>query len=123
MLILVVEFLIIVFMIVVTAFLAAYEMALASISRPRLAVLLGENKKGASEAVFMKDRMEASLAIVQLGINLVGALAAATGGVGVEGKIGPWLQTTYGLPLFAAKIIALFCLILPLTFLTIVLGE
>ena len=32
----------------------------------------------------MKNRMEASLAVVQIGITLVGAIAAAIGGAGAE---------------------------------------
>jgi len=77
------EIFIILLMLFVNAVFAAYEMALASISRARLSTLCQQKKKGAVEAVYMKDRMEASLAVVQLGITLAGAIAAATGGAGV----------------------------------------
>ncbi len=40
----------------------------------------------------MKENMEASLAVVQLGITLVGAIAAATGGAGAEETLAPWLE-------------------------------
>ena len=71
----------------------------------------------------MKDRMEASFAIIQLGITLVGALAAATGGVGVAEVFAPYLVTQWGFSEFASEIIALIVFIIPLTFVTIVFGE
>ena len=71
------ELLIIVLMIILNGFFSAYEMALASITRTRLAYLVQAKEKGAVDALYMKDRMEASLAVVQLGLTLVGAIAAA----------------------------------------------
>ena len=58
------ELIVITLMLAFNAVFAAYEMGLASISRSRIAVLLNEKKKGAAEAAFMKDRMEASLATI-----------------------------------------------------------
>jgi putative hemolysin len=109
-------------MLVFNAIFAAYEMGLASISRARLAILLHERKRGAADAVFMKDRMEASLAVVQVGITVVGAVAAATGGAGVQEKFSPYLQQ-WGLSPTLADIVALVVLVVPLTFVTIVFGE
>ena len=71
------EILVIILMVLFNAIFAAYEMALASISRARLDTLCQQKKQGAQEAAYMKDRMEASLAVVQLGITLAGAIAAA----------------------------------------------
>jgi CBS domain containing-hemolysin-like protein len=76
------ELVIILVMIILNAVFAAYEMALASISRIKLMYLVETRKKGATEALFMKDRMEASLAAVQLGVTFVGSIAAAVGGAG-----------------------------------------
>ena len=109
-------------MLVFNAVFAAYEMGLASISRARLAILLHERKKGAADAVFMKDRMEASLAVVQVGITVVGAVAAATGGAGVQEEFSPYLQQL-GLSGTLAGIVALAVLVVPLTFVTIVFAE
>ncbi|MBI3617263.1 MAG: DUF21 domain-containing protein [Candidatus Omnitrophica bacterium] len=110
-------------MLLLNAVFAAYEMALASISRARITFFVEEHKKGAQEASFMKDRMEASFAIIQLGITLVGALAAATGGVGVAEVFAPYLVTQWGFSEFASESIALIVFIIPLTFVTIVFGE
>ena len=77
------ELLIILVMIILNAFFSAYEMALASISRTKLTYLVQTKVSGATEALFMKDRMEASLAVVQLGVTLFGSIAAAIGGAGI----------------------------------------
>lgn len=117
------ELTVIAIMLALNAVFAAYEMALASISRSRIAFLLEEKKKGALDAAYMKDRMEASFAVIQLGITLVGALAAATGGAGIEEVFVPYLMERWGLSEFASEIIALVAFIIPLTFVTIVFGE
>src|SRR5271157_3714172 len=88
---------IILIMVAFNAVFAAYEMALASISRSKLTYLVKIKKKGAVEALFMKDRMEASLAVVQLGITLVGAIAAAIGGAGTTEVLNPYFQKNFGL--------------------------
>jgi putative hemolysin len=105
------------------ALFAAYEMALASVTAARLAVLAGEKKRGAAEAFYMKGRLEASLAIVQLGVTLVGAFAAATGGVGIEQRLSPYLIETLKINDFAAEVLSLVFLIIPLTFVIVVFGE
>lgn len=117
------ELLIIVLMLILTAVFAAYEMALASVSKARLAVLLSEKRKGALDAVYMKGRMEASLAVIQLGITIVGTLAAATGGSGVGESLAPYLESIFHIPEFFAKIIALIIFIIPLTFVIMIFGE
>jgi len=109
-------------MLVLNAIFAAYEMGLASISRARLAILLHDRRKGAADAVFMKDRMEASLAVVQVGITVVGAVAAATGGAGVQEQFSPYVQQ-WGLSETLADVIVLAMLVIPLTFVTIVFAE
>jgi putative hemolysin len=110
-------------MLLLNAIFAAYEMGLASVSKPKLAVLAGEKKKGAPEALYMKEHMEASLAFIQVGITLVGALAAATGGAGVGESFAPYLQNTFNMPELFAKILAVIIFIIPLTCVIIIFGE
>ncbi len=110
-------------MLIINAVFAAYEMALASVTSARLEVLRGENKKGANEAVFMKTRMEASLAVIQLGITLAGAFAAATGGAGIGESLTPYLVDKLGIHLVFARIISIVFLIIPYTFIVMVFGE
>jgi putative hemolysin len=116
------ELVVIILMLILNAIFASYEMALAAISRARLAALCQQKKRGAAQAAFMKDRMEASLAVVQLGITFAGAVAAATGGAGVQESFTPYL-TSAGIPDAFAEMIALFCLVIPLSAVTIIFAE
>jgi putative hemolysin len=118
-----IELAIIACMVLVNSVFAAYEIALASITRVRLQVLKDQRKAGASFAIHMKENMEASLAVVQLGITLVGAIAAAVGGAGAEDTLSPiivsWLQCSVGV----ANLLAILLVVLPLTVVTIIFGE
>jgi putative hemolysin len=117
------ELVVIIIMLAFNAIFAAYEMGLASISRARLAILLSEKKKGAAEAAFMKDKMEASLATIQLGITMVGVVAAATGGAGVQETFVPYLQYSLSISVTLSRILAIVLLMIPLTFVIIIFGE
>lgn len=105
------------------AFFSAYEMALASVSRTRLSAFISEKRKGAEEAAFMKDHIEASLAVVQLGITFFSAIAAAIGGAGMTESLAPYLQNHFGLTQWGAKILALTCFVVPLSCFIIVFAE
>jgi putative hemolysin len=87
-----VELVVMVAMVAFNSVFAAYEIALASISLSRLHALVGKKATGAVPALYMKENMEGSLAGGQLGITLVGAIAAATGGAGAEENIAPYFQ-------------------------------
>ena len=117
------DVLVIAAMLAVNGVFAAYEMALASVSRARLEVLAQTKRKGAACAVYMKDRLEGSLAVIQLGITLAGAIAAATGGASVDDVLAPWLEGRFGISARAAGALALVLLVLPLSAVTIVFAE
>ncbi|MCA9258878.1 MAG: HlyC/CorC family transporter [Planctomycetales bacterium] len=116
------ELIVIGLMIALNSVFAAYEIALASISLPRLESLQRENRSGARRALQMKRRMEASLAVVQLGITLVSATAAATGGAGAEAAIEPSLRDA-GFSEATSQLLAIVLVVAPLTAVTIVAGE
>jgi putative hemolysin len=117
-----VELMVVAAMIVVNAIFAGYEIALASVNIGRLDALAQEHRRGAASALRMKQGMEASLAVVQLGITLVGAVAAATGGAGAEEVIEPYLRD-WGLTGGWAQAAAIALVVAPLTILTIIFGE
>ncbi len=110
-------------MLVFNAVFAAYEMALASVSKPRIRHLQANNIPGADSAHFMKDRMEASLSLIQLGITLAAAAAAATGGAATYAYIVPHLVAGLGLTEGVAEALGLVLFVLPLTFITTLFGE
>jgi len=117
------QILIIGLMIILNAFFAAYEMALASISRSKITYLVHTKRKGAVEALFMKDRMEASLAVVQVGITFVGSIAAAIGGAGITELLNPYFRQQFGVSENLAEFLSLVILIIPLSIFTIIFAE
>lgn len=110
-------------MIGVNSIFAGYEIALASVTLARLQNLAADNRRGAQVAVFMKQNMEASLAVVQLGITLVGTIAAVVGGAGAEEKLAPALMTYSGVTEDVAEVLAIVLVVVPLTVITIIVGE
>jgi putative hemolysin len=118
-----IEIAIIAAMLLLNSLFAAYELALASVSLGRLRLLVDRKKMGAAAALAMKNRMEASFAVVQIGITLVGAIAAATGGSGAEKRIAPRLELVFGLSSGWAEVLAIALVVLPLSAVTIMLGE
>ena len=119
----VVESIIIVLMLALNAVFASYEMAIAAVSRSRLLLLEQAGRRGARQAVYMKDRLEGSLAVIQLGITLAGAVAAATGGAGVEEWLAPHLVRHFGFSASVSEFLALALFVVPLSCLTIVFAE
>lgn len=110
-------------MLIFNAFFAAYEMALASVSKARLAELSKLHMKGADPALFMKTRMSGALSVIQLGITLFGAIAAATGGAGINEAFSPFLVRELGISDTMAEFMSLTTLVIPLSAITIIFGE
>jgi putative hemolysin len=102
---------------------AAYELGLASVTVARLKLLAQEKRPGAAAALYMKENMEASLAVVQLGITLAGAVAAAVGGAGAEESLAPLLRDRLNLSPGFADFLSIVLVVLPLTAVTIMFGE
>lgn len=117
------EIIIIALMLLVNAVFAAYELALASISKNTLASHVAQKTRGAAAAMFMKEHMEGSLALVQLAITLAGAVAAATGGTGVGEYLAPWLAYEFGLRESVAEFFGVVLFVLPFSAFTIVFSE
>lgn len=114
---------IILLMLILNGILASYEMALASISRARLHILEGRKIKGAAESAFMKDHIEGSLAVIQLGITLVGAVSAATGGLSAADLLSPYLMQQWGVSHAVANVVSLVVIVIPLSSFTIIFAE
>lgn len=110
-------------MIAINAVFAGYEIALASLSLARLQRLAEEKRSGAHIALYMKQNMEASLAVVQLGITLVGASAAAVGGAGAEEKLAPALMLRLNTSENTSEALAIALVVMPLTVVSIIFGE
>lgn len=110
-------------MILVNNVFAAFEIALTSISLGKLKMLVEQNRKGSKAALSMKANMEASLAVVQIGITLAGAIAAATGGAGAQEKLSPYIQNLFNISESISQFISITIIVIPITAVTIILGE
>lgn len=117
-----VELIVMLAMILLNGVFAGYEIALASVSLARLEALVLENRAGAKASLAMKRGMERSLAVVQLGVTLCGAIAAATGGAGAEKQIVPLLNGVGVSPVLIHPL-AIAVVVVPLTVITIIFGE
>ncbi len=117
-----IELIVVAAMICFNSVFAAFEIALASVAPSRLQTLVRDNRTGAAAALRMKTRMEASLAVVQLAITLVGATAAATSGAGAGDMIEPVL-IEHGVTQRWAEFVAIVLVVAPLTVVTIIVGE
>jgi putative hemolysin len=114
---------VIILMLLFSAICSAYEMGLATISRSRISVLVNEHKRGAAEAAYMKDNMEASLALILIINTIVNAIAAAAGGVVAEGGGAPYLAQAWHISMALAGIIAFIFIVIPIIMVSIIFAE
>lgn len=103
--------------------LAAIEMAFVSVSRPQLRAYAARGAKRASLLLELRQKPERILSVLQIGITLVGAIAAAVSGVGAEEAISPWLQGRFGLDEDQSEALSIVLVVIPLTYLNVVFGE
>lgn len=105
------------------ALLAAYEMAFVSIPRSELRALSKAGNKAATRLLGLRENPERTLSIIQIGITLVGAIAAAVGGAGAGETLEPYLIQTFGLKEATAEGLSLVLVVVPITYLSVVVGE
>lgn len=103
------------------AFFSAYEMAFVTIRQDEVDSL--ENRRLRKRVLTFKQKPERTLSAIQVGITMVGSIAAAVGGTGAVENLEPWLIAKYKLSPQVAEGISVAAIILPLTYLSVVLGE
>jgi magnesium and cobalt exporter, CNNM family len=116
------EIVIILVLIVVNGLFSMSELALVSIRRARLAVLVKKAVPGAAAARALSDDPHRFLPTVQVGITLVSVLTGVFGGANVAVHVKTWLQTFPSVAPFAESL-SLGFVVLVTTYLTLVLGE
>ena len=117
------EVLIILVCLIINALLAAYEMAFVSIPRAELRALSRSGNRHAKSLINLRENPERTLSIIQIGITMVGAIAAAVGGAGAGETLEPYFIQKYSLSERSAEALALFLVVLPITYLSVVIGE
>lgn len=116
------DFLIVVACLGINAFFSAYEMAFVTVSREEIEEL-DENSSTRQKVISFKKKPERTLSVIQIGITLVGAIAAAVGGTGAVESLEPYIVDNFGLSRSLAEAIAVTVVIVPLTYFSVVFGE
>ncbi len=119
-----IEFAIILVLILANGFFSGAEMAIVASRRGRLQQMAEQGDRSAATALALANNPDRFLPTVQIGITLVGTLAAAYGGDRVVSDIAAWISRVAP-PIVAdwARSIALTLFVAVLSFLTLVLGE
>ena len=105
------------------AVLSCLEMAFVTVSRPHLKQIAGKGSQSAQRVLKLKETPERTLSVLQIGITLVGAISAAVGGAGAEEGLSPIIQSRFGLDESTAEAISITLIVIPLTYLSVVIGE
>jgi putative hemolysin len=117
------EWLIIAVCLVLNALLAAAEMAIVTLTRAQIKELVKSGKKSAQTLLILRENPERTLSVMQVGIGLVGSLAAAVGGVEADQLLAPYLVARFALSTQTARVLSIGLVVLPLTFLNVIFAE
>lgn len=98
-------------------------MAFVTVSKPHLRKLAKQGDKQAQKVLALRLNPERVLSVLQIGITLVGAVSAAVGGAGAEESLSPFFQSYFEISEKASETLAIFVVVVPLTYLSVVIGE
>jgi putative hemolysin len=117
------EWIVVLVCLFLNALLAAAEIAFVTLTRAQLREAAKTGKKSAVTLIELRENPERTLSVMQIGISLVGALAAAVGGSEAHESIAPYYQNTFAISSSTAHALALFTVVVPITILSVVFGE
>ncbi len=117
------EILVIIACLLLNALLAGLEIGFVASPKPQLRHLAKNGSKEAKRLLELRETPERTLSVIQIGITLVGAVAAAVGGAGAAENLTPFLKVRLGLAEPAAEAIAIIAVVLPIIYLSVVFGE
>ncbi len=116
------ELLIIVLCLFINMLLSGAEMAFVTVRKMQLKTVSSKDKR-AKILLLLKENPERTLSVIQIGITLVGAIAAAVGGAGAEEALTPTLISKFGLKEQTAEALSIALVVLPISYLSVVVGE
>ena len=118
------EILIVLLLILANGFFSGAEMAIVASRRGRLRAMAEQGDRRAKAALELASSPDRFLPTVQIGITLVGTLAAAYGGDRLVSGVSTWISEK-GPPALAtaARPIALTVFVMLLSFVTLLFGE
>lgn len=117
------EMLVIALCLSLNALLAAYEMAFVSVPQIELKKAAEKGSRPAKRLLKLRADPERTLSIIQIGITLVGAISAAVSGAGASEELAPLIAAKSGWTPQVAEAVSIGLVVLPLTYLSVVIGE
>lgn len=118
-----IQILVIVLCLVLNAIFSAVEMAFVTTGKPELRNRVKRGDIKAKRLLSLRENPERALSVIQVGITLVGAISAAVGGAGAEESLAPIIEQRFGIREQFADVIAVGLIVIPLTYMSVVLGE
>jgi putative hemolysin len=118
------EALLILILILANGFFAASEIAMIAMRKSRIDALLERGVAAAAAVARLKNDPDRFLATVQIGVTVVSSFASALGGAAAIGYLKPQIAEIPIPPIARwAEAIALMIVVLPISYLSLVLGE
>lgn len=117
------EWIVILICLGLNALLAAAEMAFVTLTRSQVKELSKSGKGSANVLLTLRENPERTLSVMQVGIGLVGAIAAAVGGAEAHANLAPYLMHEFTVNERVAKILSIALVVIPLTFVNVVFAE
>jgi putative hemolysin len=118
------ELAVIAVLILVNGFFSCSEFAIISIRKSRVTQLVAEGDERAKVVEELQKDSHRLLAIVQIGVTLVGSAASAVGGVIAVEHLKPYLlNSPYPMIRNAAEPVAVTLLVAVISYLTLIIGE
>lgn len=119
-----IELLVIFILIIVNGFFSCAEFAIISVRKSRVAQLVSQGDQRAIMVDELQRDPHRLLAIVQIGVTVVGSTASAVGGVVAVDYIRPFLQQSpFAVIRNAAEPLALGIVVAAISYLLLILGE
>ena len=103
--------------------LAAAEIAFVTLTRAQLREVAKSGKKSALTLLELRENPERTLSVMQIGISLVAALAAAVGGSEAQETIAPYFERRFLIDESYADALAVVVVVVPITILSVIFGE
>jgi len=113
---------VILLMIFANGLLAMAEIAIVSSRRMRLEILVAEGTRGAKAALALANDPNQLLAVVQIGITLIGVLTGAFGGATLAAGFAKYLNNVAVLAAYS-ETLSLVIVVAGITFFSLLIGE
>lgn len=117
------QIIIILICLLLNAVFSCIEMAFVVVSKPHVKQMAKKGSPAAKRIMLLKQNPERVLSVLQIGITLVGAVSAAVTGAGAETYLGPVLAHYFNLNKGTSEVLAIAVIVLPLTYVSVVIGE